>query len=98
MAEPLTAAFEGLPATHDGETATFRTFSEAIAIGYEAFRDHSVGVSGGAVTKARRVDKRRDLWKITVEPASDAAPSRSRHHRPATRRARSAPVTGGRCR
>ena len=77
VAEPLTAAFEGLPATHDGETAfTFRiAFSEAIVIGYEAFRDHSVGVSGGAVTKARRVDKRRDLWKITVEPASDAAVS-----------------------
>ena len=77
VAEPLTAAFEGLPATHDGETAfTFRiAFSEAIVIGYEVFRDHSVGVSGGEVTKARRVDKRRDLWKITVEPASDAAVS-----------------------
>ena len=77
VAEPLTAAFEGLPATHDGETAfTFRlAFSEAIVIGYEAFRDHSVGVSGGAVTKAQRVNKRRDLWEITVEPASDAAVS-----------------------
>ena len=73
----LTARFEDLPSGHDGARAfTLRiAFSEAIAIGYEAFRDHSVGVSGGAVTKARRVNKRRDLWEITVEPASDAAVS-----------------------
>ena len=34
VAEPLTAAFEGVPATHDGETAfTFRlAFSEAITV------------------------------------------------------------------
>ena len=74
---PLTAHFEDAPSGHDGARAfTLRVaFSEAIAIGYEAFRDHSVGVIGGAVTKARRVDKRRDLWEITVKPASDAAVS-----------------------
>ena len=73
----LTARFADVPSGHDGARAfTLRiAFSEAIAIGYEAFRDHSVGVSGGAVTKARRVDKRRDLWEITVKPASDAAVS-----------------------
>ena len=74
---PLTAHFADVPSGHDGARAfTLRVaFSEAIAIGYEAFRDHSVGVIGGAVTKARRVDKRRDLWEITVKPASDAAVS-----------------------
>ena len=30
-------------------------------------------MTGGDVTRARRVDKRRDLWKITVEPDSDGA-------------------------
>ena len=37
-ADPLTAAFEGLPVAHDGETAfTFRiVFSEAVAVTAEA--------------------------------------------------------------
>ena len=74
---PLTAHFADVPSGHDGARAfTLRVaFSEAIAIGYEVFRDHSVGVIGGEVTRARRVDKRRDLWEITVKPASDAAVS-----------------------
>ena len=74
-AEPLTAAFEGLPAAHDGETA-FRVrlaFSEGISISYTRMRDASFTVTGGDVTQARRVDGRRDLWEITIEPDSDGA-------------------------
>ena len=72
---PLTASFEGVPEAHDGEDAfRFRVvFSEDIRIGYRNLRDHSFTVSGGAVTGARRVDGRNDLWEITVEPGSDEA-------------------------
>ena len=74
-AEPLTAAFEGVPAAHDGETA-FRVrlaFSEGISISYTRMRDASFTVTGGDVTAARRVDGRRDLWEITIEPDADEA-------------------------
>ena len=72
---PLTAELQGLPEAHGGEDAfTFRVaFSENIGIGFKALRDHSFTVSGGAVTGARRVDGRHDLWEITVEPGSDEA-------------------------
>ena len=67
---PLTAAFEGLPEAHDGEEAFhFRVaFSEEIGIGFRSMRDDAFTVDGGAVTGARRVDRRHDLWRITVEP------------------------------
>ena len=69
----LTASFQGLPSQHDGETAfSFRiAFSDDIATGEEEFRDHSVEVWGGRVTRAEPVDQRRDLWEVEVEPASD---------------------------
>ena len=66
----LTASFEGLPEAHDGEEGFhFRVaFSEDIGIGFRSMRDDSFTVDGGEVTKARRVDRRHDLWRITVEP------------------------------
>ena len=69
----LTASFQGLPSQHDGETAfSFRiAFNEEIATGEEEFRDHSVEVWGGRVTRAEPVDQRRDLWEVEIEPASD---------------------------
>ena len=72
VAEPLTAAFEGLPATHDGETAfTFRlAFSEAVAVTPEAMRTHVLTVGGGAVTGAARVAGEIGAWAITVTPDS----------------------------
>ena len=68
----LTASFVEAPYEHDGETAfTLRiAFSEGIAIGFRTFRDQSVSVSGGSVKHAKRVDRRKDLWKVTVEPGS----------------------------
>ncbi len=71
----LTASFDQAPHEHDGETAfTLRiAFSEDISIGYRRFRDQSVSVSGGGVTKAKRVDRRKDLWEITVEPDTNEA-------------------------
>ena len=73
--EPLTAAFEGMPAEHAGQGSfAFQVaLSDGINISYKTVRDASFTVTGGAVTRARRVDKRRDLWKITIEPASREA-------------------------
>ena len=48
-------------------------FSDGINISYKTVRDASFRVTGGDVTAARRVDKRRDLWKITIEPDSAEA-------------------------
>ena len=71
---PLTARFVGMPAEHNGtDSFTFRiAFSDDIRISYKTFRDHSIEVTGGSVTKARRVNRRRDLWEITVEPGAGA--------------------------
>ena len=45
-------------------------FSEGISIGFRTFRDASLSVAGGSVTKAKRVDRRKDLWEATVKPGS----------------------------
>ena len=69
--DPLTAAFEALPTHHDGASAfTFRiAFSAEVAISRQAMKDHALTVTGGTVTKAKRVDGRSDLWEFTVAPA-----------------------------
>ena len=70
----LTAAFEGVPASHDGDSTSFTLglrFSEPIGIGYRTLRDESLVATGGAVTGARRVNGQSDLWEIEVAPASD---------------------------
>ena len=70
---PLSAAFEGVPAAHDGESAfRFRvTFSEPIAISFRSLREDAFQVAGGRVTRGTRVDRRKDLFEITVEPDGD---------------------------
>ena len=69
---PLTASFVGLPEAHDGAGAfRFRVaFSENIGISYRSLREDAFTVSGGRVTRGRRVDDRRDLFEMTVEPDS----------------------------
>ena len=72
---PLTAEFQDAPDKHDG-TGFFTfdiAFSEPISISYKTLRDDSLEVTNGSATKAKRVDGQSDLWKITVEPDSDAA-------------------------
>ena len=68
--EGLTASFEGLPEAHDGERAfRFRVaFSEPIGISFRSLREDAFAVTGGRVTRGRRVDDRRDLFEMTVEP------------------------------
>ena len=66
----LTASFENLPEAHDGES-TFRfrvAFSEPIGISYRSLREDAFEVTGGRVTRGKRVDDRRDLFEMTVEP------------------------------
>ena len=71
---PLTASFEDEAETHNGaDSFTFRIeFSEAISISYKTLRDHSLDVTDGSVTQARRVNGSSSLWEITVEPDSGA--------------------------
>ena len=71
--ESLTARFEDLPAAHDGERAfTLRmAFSEPLSwMTGRRLREDVVAVSGGRATSASRVNRRRDLWQLTVEPDS----------------------------
>ena len=74
-AAPLTASFEGMPVEHDGASAfTFRVaFSENIGISYRSLREDAFEVSGGRVTRGERVDDRRDLFEMTVEPDGGSA-------------------------
>ena len=67
---PLTASFENMPEAHDGAGAfRFRVaFSENIGISYRSLREDAFAVSGGRVTRGKRVDDRRDLFEMTVEP------------------------------
>ena len=70
---PLTASFEGVPEAHDGQTAfTLRmAFSEPLSwINGRRLREDVVAVAGGRATKAGRVNRRRDLWQLTVKPDS----------------------------
>ena len=72
---PLTASFSGLPAEHDGESGfTFRiAFSERVGwMNGRRLREDVVAVAGGRATSAGRVNRRRDLWQVTVEPDSPA--------------------------
>ena len=70
---PLTASFEGMPAGHRGEGGFhFRiAFSEDIGISFRALREDALAVTGGRVTGGKRVDGRRDLFRMTVRPDSD---------------------------
>ena len=68
----LTARFARAPSEHDG-SSPFKVriaFSDGIKMPGWMFRSYAVAVSGGRVTKAKRVNKRKDLWEFTVKPAS----------------------------
>ena len=69
----LTASFVGMPRKHDGERAfRFRVaFSENIGISYRSLREDAFTVTGGRVVGGKRVDDRRDLFRMTVEPDGD---------------------------
>ena len=61
------------PTTRDGTNAfTFEIeFSEEVELSYRTLRDRAFVVSGGAVKKARRLDRPSNIrWQITVDPDS----------------------------
>ena len=68
----LTASFQDVPETHDGETPfTFRVaFSGDIDIGLPALREDAFTVTGGTVANGQRVDDRHNLFEVRVEPNS----------------------------
>ena len=75
---PLTVSLENAATPHDG-TAVFTfelRFSEHIAdLSYITMRDDAFTVTGGQVTKARRMDPHSDTrnihWEITVTPSGN---------------------------
>ena len=72
----LTAAIHDAPESHDGRRKfTFELrFSEEFSISYKTLRDHAFTVTGGEVTKARRLERGKNIrWEIHVRPASNAA-------------------------
>ena len=73
-ANALTAAFQDVPAGHNGPDRAFVfkvLFSEPIPTSYTVLRDQAFEVSaGGAVTKAKRVDGRDDLREIHVDTST----------------------------
>ena len=72
---PLTASVLGTPSSHNGTDAfTFELrFSEEFPLSYVTLRDHAFEVTGGTVTKSRRLEKPSNLrWEIHVLPDSGA--------------------------
>ena len=72
--DPLTAQFLDTPSSHDGQTAfTFELrFSEEFLLSYKTLRDHAFTVTGGEVTKARRLEKPGNVrWEIHLSPDGD---------------------------
>ena len=66
----LRGRFVSPPARHDGKKRikVRVEFSENIGISYRSLREDAFTVTGGRVTRGKRVDDRRDLFEMTVEP------------------------------
>ena len=73
---PLTATVHGAPASHNGSNSfTFELrLSENIeSLSYTTLHQHAFTVTGGSVSKARRLAAGKNVrWEITVEPDSNA--------------------------
>ena len=71
---PLTASIHDEATSHDGQADfTFELrFSENLeGFSYKTLRDHAFTVTGGTVTKARRLEPGKNIrWEIKVRPAS----------------------------
>ena len=72
---PLTAAFSGLPGSHNGRSSfTFDIeFSEPVWIGLGLARDNMLEVTGGTVISAPWKDRRSDKITVTIRPDGDEA-------------------------
>ncbi len=73
--DALSATFGDAPASHDGATAftVELTFTENIKMGFQAMRDDVLSVTGGTVTRARRLTQGSNIrWEITIQPTGAA--------------------------
>ena len=70
--EILTSTFKSVPQTHNGQNGfTFSVkFNYPVKTKYKAMRDRAFNIEGGTVTSAKRVNGRRDYWKIRVQPGT----------------------------
>ena len=72
-AQTLTARFEAMPESHDGSEFTFEIhFSEEVEMSFVNLRDDVLDVTGGTVTRARRLQQGSNIgWEIAIEPDSE---------------------------
>ena len=76
VSSPLTARFEDAATSHDGSSIfTVRVwFSEALASGGARGRvERTLSTTGGTVQQVRRVDGRRDLFEVRIQPSGHSA-------------------------
>ena len=73
-AQTLTARFEALPESHDGSEFTLEVhFSEEVEMSFVNLRDDVFDVTGGVVTRARRLEQGSNIgWQIAIVPDSNA--------------------------
>ena len=64
------AGFLDVPESHNGNDAIqFQLlFTEPVSLSYKTLRDIAIQVENGSVRESKRVNKRSDLWMVTVEP------------------------------
>ena len=108
---PVTASVSGAPAEHGGANARFHFelhLSRHVAISYKVMRDHAFSVTGGRISGAKRLNRRRTTidgkrrtlsnhWRIGVVPEGDGPVSLSlAAERPCTERGAMCAVDGGR--
>ena len=75
-ADQLTASAAAVPESHDGHFIFEVRLSERPRkpFSYKLMRDHAFTVTGGQVTKARRLEEGKNLeWEIHVTPDGDGA-------------------------
>ena len=72
-AQPLTASFENVPASHDESAFTFALhFSEEFSLSYTTLQDHALEVTNGELTGVgRQQTGKNQAWNVTVVPNGD---------------------------
>ena len=72
MGPPITARVVSAPGVHSGsrEFPVRIQLSEPLAASARSLERQALRVSGGLLTDVRRVDGRRDLWELLIEPQS----------------------------
>ena len=71
---PLTAAFQNAPLSHDGSTAfdVRLQFSEEVSLSYTAFTNGLLTITGGTLGRARRLAAPSNIgWEFSVTPSGD---------------------------